>query len=297
MKKFEMANLKMVVAVTALFILLSPLTSEADPIQGLSARTQFFSGSAIRSFVKVAREARGDEELHVIQVPTILGYNFTANTVANMVVPYVIKEFKDRNKRHFDARGVGDISVIGKYRFYHEDVPFGSTQMAIIGGLELPTGDTTKRKDGIKLSRSLQLGSGGVNPSFGLGAGWISAFHALEGGVQFKYNSRHNGFRFGTDTNYDLAYAYQVYPRWPVENAQLSFLLEFNGEHRERNISGSTKARASGGDTIFLSPGIQYIFLDYALVETSFQFPVLDQVNGRQLNKDYRVMFGFRVIF
>ncbi len=251
----------------------------------------------LRSFVEADREARGGEVLHVVQVPTILGYNPTADGVIDLVVPYVIKELKTPDKRHFDARGVGDISILGKYRFYREDFPRGSTQMALLGGLELPTGATNIRKDGVKLPPTLQLGSGGVNPSFGLAAGWISAFHALEGGTQFKYNSRHNGFRFGTVVNYDLAYEREIYPKWPIENAQLGLLLELNGEHRERDVSGSSKVSASGGDTIFLSPGIQYIFLDNALLETSFQFPVLDAANGSQLHKDYRVLFGFRVVF
>ncbi|MBI4525980.1 MAG: transporter [Deltaproteobacteria bacterium] len=277
------------------FVLVSQVN--ADPIQGVSARTQFFSGTALRSFVRVIREANGDQNLHVVQIPTILGYNLATDAVVNVVVPYVIKEFKSPDKRRLDARGVGDISLFGKYRLYREDVPRGSTQFSLIGGLELPTGDTTQRKDGVKLPPPLQLGSGGVDPLLGLAASWISAFHALEGGVQFKYNSRHDGFRFGTVTNYDLAYAYQLYPKWPIENAQLGLLLEFNGEHRERNILGGNKASASGGDTIFLSPGIQYIFLDNALVETSFQVPVLDRVNGKQLHQDYRVLFGFRILF
>ena len=80
--------------------------------------------------------------------------------------------------------GVGDIRLIGKYRFYREDSPLGSNQMSVIGGLELPTGDTTKRKDGVKLPPSRQLGSGGVDPFFAFAAGWISGHHAIEGGAQ-----------------------------------------------------------------------------------------------------------------
>ncbi len=271
--------------------------AEAAPIQGQTPRTQFFLGTALRSFVKVSRAANGDDQLHVVQVPTILSYNLATDAVATLVVPYVIKERRLPDKTHQDARGVGDIRLIGKYRFYRDDFPRGSKQMAFSAGLELPTGSTTKRKDGVKLPRPRQLGSGGVDPLFGFAAGWISAYHAVEGGVQFKYNSRHDGFRFGPVLNYDLAYAYSIYPRWPVPNAQLNLLLEFNGEHRERNKSGGSKVRASGGDTIFLSPGIQYILFDNALVETSFQFPVLEQVNGKQFHQDYSVLFGFRALF
>jgi len=293
-----MPRMKNFCTVAILFPLLVFINQvNADPIIGVSARTQFFQGSALRSFVEVSREASGGQELHVIQAPIIFGYNPLTDMVVNVVVPYVNKEFKDQTGKRFGASGVADISISGKYRFYREDVPRGSTQFAVLGGLELPTGDTTKRKDGIRLPRPLQLGSGGVDPSVGIAASWISAFHSLDGGVQFKYNARHSGFRFGTVTRYDLSYAYGTYPKWPVENAQLSFLLELNGEHRERNLSGSNKVRASGGDTIFLSPGIQYIFLDNVLVEASFQYPIIDRVNSQQLNQDYRFLLGFRVAF
>ena len=292
-----MANLGKIISVTVLWFFLQPVVLEAAPIQGLSPRTQFFLGTALRSFVKVSRVANGDDQLHVVQIPTILNYNLVTDAVATLVVPYVIKERRLPSKRHLETRGIGDIKLIGKYRFYREDSPLGSNQMSLSAGLELPTGDTTKRKNGIKLPRPLQLGSGGVDPFFAYAAGWISGHHALEGGVQVKYNARHSGFRFGVTSNYDLSYAYRIFPGWPVPNAQLNFLLELNGEHRERNESGSSKVRASGGDTVFLSPGIQYILFNNALLETSFQFPVLDRVNGKQLHQDYRVLFGFRVLF
>ena len=292
-----MGSLSKIIIAAVLWFFLQPVLLAAAPIQGLTPRTQFFLGTAFRSFVKVSRAANGDDQLHVVQVPTILNYNLVTDAVATLVVPYVIKERRLPSKRHLETRGIGDIKLIGKYRFYREDSPLGSNQMSLSAGLELPTGDTTKRKDGVRLPRPLQLGSGGVDPFFSFAAGWISGHHAIEGGAQVKYNSRHGGFRFGVVSNYDLAYAYRIFPAWPVPNAQLNFLLEFNGEHRERNKSGGSKVRASGGDTIFLSPGIQYILFDNALVETSVQFPVMDQVNGRQLHQDYRVLFGFRVLF
>ena len=157
------------------------LASHADaaPIQGQTPRTQFFLGTALRSFVKVSHAANGNAERHVVQIPTILNYNLATDAVATLVVPYVIKEFRLSDKSHQDTRGVGDIRIIGKYRFYRDDFPRGSKQMAFSAGLELPTGSTTKRKDGVKLPRPRQLGSGSVDPLFGFAAGWISAYHAV----------------------------------------------------------------------------------------------------------------------
>ena len=282
---------------TALALFLLPPGTNAAPIQGLSPRTQFFLGTALRSFVRTARRSGGGNRLQLIQIPSIVNYNVATDVVATLVVPYVIKEFKTRDGRHLDARGVADIRLFGKYRFYRDDFPRGSKQMSVGFGLELPTGATNKRKDGVKLPPPLQLGSGGVDPFFNFAAGWITATHSLEGGVQFQYNTRWNGFRFGSVFNYDLSYSYSVYPGWPIPPAQLNFLLEFNGVHSEPNQNGKGVTKNSGRDTIFLSPGIQYIFLDYALVEASFQYPVTDTVNGNQLHEDYRVLFGVRIIF
>ena len=289
--------LSQITSVTFLWVFLQPVLLEAAPIQGLTPRTQFFLGTAVRNFVKVSRASDGGERLQVVQIPTILNYNLATDAVITLAVPYVIKEKKLVDGSHQDARGVGDIRLFGKYRFYRDDFPRGSKQMAATFGLELPTGATNKTKDGVKLPPPLQLGSGSVDPFFNVAAGWITAFHTVEGGVQFKYNSPHDGFRFGPVFNYDLSYSYSIYPGWPVPNAQLNLLLEFNGEHREPSTNRSGKVPNSGGDTIFLSPGIQYILFDNALVEASFQYPVVDEENGKQLNQDYRVLFGFRVLF
>lgn len=285
----------MVLTVLSLFIF--PAGTKAAPIQGLSPRTQFFLGTALRSFVRTARRSGSGNRLRLIQIPSIVNYNVTTDAVVTLVVPYVIKEFRMRDGRHLDERGVADIRLSGKYRFYRDDFPRGSKQMSVGFGLELPTGDTNEKKDGVKLPPPLQLGSGGVDPFFNFAAGWITTTQALEGGIQFQYNSRHDGFRFGPVVNYDLSYAYSFYPGWPIPPAQLNLLLEFNGIHQEPNRNGTTTARNSGRDTIFLSPGIQYIFLTNALVEASFQYPVVDDVNGNQLLEDYRVLFGVRIIF
>ena len=116
----------------------------------------------------------------MVQVPTILNYNLVTDAVATLVVPYVIKERRLPDKTHRDSRGIGDIKLIGKYRFYLEDSPLGSNQMSLSAGLELPTGDTTKRKDGVRLPRPLQLGSGGVDPFFSFAAGWISGVKGIK---------------------------------------------------------------------------------------------------------------------
>ena len=78
--------------------------ANAAPIQGQTPRTQFFLGTAVRSFVKVSRATNGNAERQVVQIPTILSYNLATDAVATLVVPYVIKEFRLRDKTHQDVR-------------------------------------------------------------------------------------------------------------------------------------------------------------------------------------------------
>ncbi len=201
-----MKNLGKVTMVTFLLASLLPGFLEAAPIQGITPRTQFFLGTAVRSFVKVLRASDGDERFQLVQIPTILNFNLATDAVITLAVPYVIKEKKLGDGSYQSARGVGDIRLFGKYRFYRDDFPRGSKQMALGFGLELPTGATNKTKEGMKLPPPLQLGSGSVDPFFNFAAGWITAFHSVEGGVQFKYNSPHDGFRFGPVLRYDVSY-------------------------------------------------------------------------------------------
>ncbi|MCH7914833.1 MAG: hypothetical protein IH856_17680, partial [Deltaproteobacteria bacterium] len=108
-----MGSLSKIIIAAVLWFFLQPVLLAAAPIQGLTPRTQFFLGTALRSFVKVSRAANGDDQLHVVQVPTILNYNLVTDAVATLVVPYVIKERRLPSKRHLETRGIGDIKLIG----------------------------------------------------------------------------------------------------------------------------------------------------------------------------------------
>jgi len=89
-----MGNLAKVIGMIFLWFFLQPVLLKAAPIQGLTPRTQFFLGTALRSFVKVSRSANGNAQRHVVQIPTILNYNLATDAVVTLVVPYLIKEFR-----------------------------------------------------------------------------------------------------------------------------------------------------------------------------------------------------------
>jgi len=271
-------------------------TAHAAPIFGQSPRTQFFLGTAVRSFGLFQRSSGGGNDLEVWTAPLIGSYAFGTDATLTLAVPYVSKRFETPTKT-FTADGVGDTQLIGKYTFFRKDEPFSRLQAAALGGLKLPTGSNSKGP-GITEMPPLQLGSGSLDVILGGAAGHATRNWSFEGALTYKINTEADGFRFGNALIYDLYAAYQTYPNWPTPGlSQLNFSLELNGVTTEENEVNNRKVRTSGGTALFLSPGIQYILSGNLLVEAGVQIPIVRDFDRGQLKPDYNVLFGFRYLF
>ncbi|MFQ5961198.1 MAG: hypothetical protein ACE5MG_07360, partial [Candidatus Methylomirabilales bacterium] len=240
----------------------------AAPIFGASPRTQFFLGTAVRSFGQFQRSEGGGRELKVWTAPAIFSYALATDATVNLVVPYQRRHL-ETPVGDLDADGIGDITLFGKYRFYRRDLPFGRDQVSFIGGLELPSGSTSKGP-GLKAAPSLQLGSGGVDGIVGIAAGTTRSWYSIEGALRGKINSQAKDFKFGNALLYDLYLAYQTYPEWPTPPAQLNLSVEFNGRTFADNEREGRELN-TGGTVLFISPGIQYIVTGNLLFETGVQ--------------------------
>ena len=266
----------------------------AAPIFGASPRTQFFLGTALRSFGQFQKSSGGGKELKVWTAPAIFSYALVTDATLNLVVPYQRRHL-ETPEGDFDADGIGDITLFGKYRFYRRDLPFGRDQAAFIGGLELPSGSTSKGP-GLKKAPALQLGSGGVDGIVGIAAGTTRSWYSIEGAVRGKINSEAEDFKFGNVLLYDLYLAYQTYPEWPTPPAQLNLSVEFNGRtFADNEVDGNDDN--TGGTVLFISPGIQYIVTGNLLFETGVQIPIVKDFPSEQLEPDFTVLFGLRYLF
>ncbi len=273
---------------------LLPARVLAAPIFGASPRTQFFLGTALRSFGQFQKASGGGKELKVWTAPAIFSYAVATDATLNLVVPYQRRHLETPTG-DLDADGIGDITLFGKYTFYRRDLPFGRDQLALIGGLELPSGSTSKGP-GLKDAPALQLGSGGVDGIVGIAAGTTRSWYSIEGAVRGKINSEAKDFKFGNVLLYDLYLAYQTYPEWPTPPAQLNLSVEFNGrtfaDNEREGIEQNT-----GGTVLFISPGIQYIVTGNLLFETGVQIPIVKDFPSGRLEPDFTVLFGFRYLF
>ncbi len=159
---------------------------------------------------------------------------------------------------------LGDVRVVGRYRFDLEDAHFGGGGLRV--GLKLPTGatdqvmtpadptgDPVSPTNPHPLDRASQPGSGSTDAILGVygfyshpGSDWSWFVSAqLQSAIAVR-----DDFRPGSELSIDLGAHYALTP-------SLTALLQLNAQHRERD-TGSNANPASGGYSVNLSPGLSY---------------------------------------
>jgi len=280
-------------------------TVHAFPINSPNARTLFGGFNLGVVDFRFTRETGAGQEVNVFEEVLTGVHAVTGDLTLGLTLPTVQKELEFKtsggNTSQVTSSGLGDLSLVGVYRFYRRDVPRATTQFSLLGGFKAPTGSTTERDRNApaftgtaskRLPRPLQPGSGSWDGIVG-----IAGFQNLDqlsfyGSVQGKINSEDDNFRFGNNLHYDFTVDYVT-----LAERNLFFVLEFNGVQAWKNKENGRKVRNSGGHTLFISPGIEYLPLPYLILESSVQIPIVQDLNGRQLEKRVSLVFGVRYLF
>lgn len=243
---------------------------------------------------------RGD--LHVHAVPMIFPYAITQGKwVMAAAIPYLDKKLDlhgPAGTTRLEENGFGDLRLLAEYAYYIKDKKEKTTRAIAIGGIDLPTGSHGDPS----LPPGLWNGSGATSYLIGTAFSYIPARWGLYSDLIYRITTEGAGFEFGDTLRYDLAVGYRLWPAiyeiYP--SPQVNLYLELNGlwEQRSRDFRPSAngnKVPDSGGNTIFFSPGIQYIPTGRAfLMEASVQIPVVENLNGNQLKTDYQFNAGLR---
>lgn len=279
-------------AATLLAVALLSAPAAAVPIQSSEGFTAYDGQWIVRSQVRL--HLRGDDpdparrRMTVIEVPTMIAYGFTERWTGIAVVPYVSKDLDldigGARRRRGDA-GIGDVTLLGKYRLWTRDEPGArTTRLSMIGGASLPTG-ADDAADGLgRLPRGLQVGRGTLDPMVGLTATRWTPFWALSANAVYRAGGEDEGYEFGDSLRYDLAYEHAIWPRELPEEGLPDYLyaiVELNGEVVGRDRSLGAVQGSTGGHVVYLSPGLQFITPRYA-IEAGVQIPVATEMNGLQ---------------
>jgi len=292
------------------------LSAQALPFHTETAITTGFEEAAARTFAQflgrsgLARDGMDIadplfRDIAVYAQPfAVLPYAITPMWTTRVIVPFVRKSMDftaaDAVRRNYTTSGVGDVIVDTKWIFLSKNRLGGTTRLGIEGGIKIPIGKTgATLPDGSVAPRPLQVGSGSWDFPFKALLTLTQRRNGLLANVGYRINTSDDGFKAGNVFSYDVAVALRFVP-WvyrKITDQSLVVYLELNGEVAARDEVEGGRNPDSGGHLLFLSPDLQWIPTPWLLFEGSIQFPIVQDLNGTQLEYDIRFQIGTRIRF
>lgn len=243
-----------------------------------------------------------DRDLKVRGGVTVLGHGIARDWAVFGVLPYVDKTLETSTP---DARvqrsvtGLADATVFARYTLVQNDVQGRTFRIAPFFGVELPSGNDDEKDSLGRLPAPLQLGSGSWDPLGGIVLTYQTLAYQFDAQASYKINTRANGFEFGDEARLDASFQYRLWPTSLDDSSVPGYLygvIEGNLIERDKNQFNGVNDPNSGGTSVFLSPGLQYVTKRW-IVEGIVQLPVSQDLNGTALEDDYTVRVGVRFNF
>lgn len=226
-------------------------------------------------------------------------YGFNENWGVNVQIPYIVRDHATNGTAYdgSDAgtsatRGIGDVKVIGRYMGLTESRNFG-----IQFGVKLPTGSYTETFSGgaiagQTLDRGLQPGTGTTDLIVGafyfdsLSQNWDYFVQAL---YQTPTNSK-DDYKPGDSLNLNFGFRYMALEKVIPQ-------IQVNARTSNKDSGANASPDDSGGQTIYLSPGVTIPVSEKVKVYGFVQVPIYQNLNGYQLALTYTVSLGTRIDF
>jgi hypothetical protein len=288
-----------------------------------------FSDAQLKTLAGQHIHAHG---LDAILAPSLLfAYGLTKDLTLSARLPYLVRQgIREGEHSHGpagntvvdrgDADGIGDLTLMAQYRFLNDQR--SRAEAALLVGLRAPTGRTDVRDaHGELFEAEFQPGSGSWDGLLGL------AFTQRFGAWSFDASALYQLATTGTqDTDlgdrflYNVGVSYRVVggaspgpmyhggpktgryhhhheePTLAPRGPALDLVLELNGEWHAREEIAGIREPNSGGNVVYLSPGLR-LSLDKWSGFVSVGLPVINHVNGFQVQPDWRLLTGVAISF
>jgi len=290
----------------ALFIILYSLftaTATAAPITFNSALPVAKGEFVNREQLVLTRSGKdpsgAERKIKGTALVSVLAYGINGKLSLFGVLPYIDRELSfpvpgDRSLSR-SSRGIGDTSIFLRYTLYQNDQRGSTFRLAAFGGVKMPTGSNTEKDAQGLLPIPLQSGSGSWDGFGGMVTTWQTLKFQVDAQFSYSVKTQANHFEAGNEARLDGSFQYRLFPRELLSGvpAYVYGVLETNFIHRDKNTFLGQADSNSGGATLFLAPGIQYVTRRYIL-EAVVQIPVVQNLNGNALENDYVARTGFR---
>ncbi len=222
------------------------------------------------------------------------GYGLTEKLDVSLALPVVSRssiqvEDADHLGRGEHATAVGDLKLVGKYRFWDQGV-----STAFLFGVKAPTGkDSAKGKSGQKFGPELQPGSGSWDYSAGVAVSRSFGEHlAAVTSVQYTYRGEGaQDEKLGDVFRHDVGVSYAIKPAGQIPNASVVLEVETQWLNKDHSRD-SNKVLDSGGTAVFIAPGLSAQFTRSISGFLSVPIPVHQDLGGAHQKTRYEIVSG-----
>ncbi len=280
---------------------------------------KFIDGSSEKSLSEVSDDPRFmqkggvvPESMDMNRITLSGSYAPTEKLRVLLSVPWVINDMTMRSNNGMmwmsmkmdEVSDLGDVTLIGLYRFYQDEETAPSMVFSAGAGLKFPTGSHTVRENGNLVHAHMQPGTGSWDPLLTLNfADMLSSAFLLSADATYQIATRNS-----LEYSYGDTFALNTYLKYNLADF-LNLSLGLNYFHSEpaddpdNSYRGQDSRRLTdfvgytGEDSIWVSPGIQVLPFKNASVDFKFQYPVFYSVNGVQQVTDYRLLAGMSYSF
>jgi hypothetical protein len=185
-----------------------------------------------------------------------------------------------------DPEGLTDLWLTGKYRLLKGK----PGHLAVIGGVKFPTGrDDVKLGSGEQLEPSSQPGSGSYDFQLGVAySRFLTSQLTLDASAIYTFRTEHDGFQVGDRFDFGTALAYRLtesirsFPTYSVFGELTGVWLDKDDSDEEG------KNPNSGGTTLYISPGLRIRFSPYWALTGAISIPIMQDLNGEQIETTYK---------
>jgi len=187
-----------------------------------------------------------------------------------------------------NPEGLTDLAIRGKYRLM-KGAP--GNLSVVLGGI-FPTGkDDELLSDGDPLEPSSQPGTGEFGMQSGLAySRYLTTNVTVDASALYTYRFEDDGFQVGDRIDTSLAFAYR-FTETVRDYSQVSVFGEVTNVYIGKDDSDEEGRNPnSGGNTLFLTPGVRVRFTEQVSFTLAPSVPVFQDLNGNQLVTDFRVM-------
>lgn len=226
------------------------------------------------------------------------GGHLTGDVTVFAEIPYVVRRSLEIEEHDIlgskqKSEGMGDLHLMGDYRFWKDD----KQSLSAVGGIKFPTGQTEEKNSiGTLFEPELQPGTGSYDYILGGIYKVQNSRMSFTGNLVYVFNNEgDHDFEFGDVLTTSFYADYLMNPGSEHFKTRVGADLVYQLARKQKD--DGEKVSDSGGQTVLLGPVIKVDVNTHVAFFSSVLFPVSQNWGGVHQELDFEWTVGGKLVF